>query len=458
MWNIEEFVDAAGIAVEELAAYVDESQRGAVPVLARRPPGELARMLGLREWIAEGGMTPDAFREFLRCFLREGTRLHHPAYLAHQTASPDFPAALADFVHGATNNPMAIYEMGAAAATAEFEVLRWMLAKVGFSGGGGVLTHGGSLANLTVMLAARARAVPEAWDEGVPGDLVVLAPPSAHYSVSRAVSILGLGQRAIVPLATDGLGRIDTGRLPDISGKRVMALVAGACATGTGLHDDLRTIGRWCRERDVWFHVDAAHGASALLSPGRRGLLDGIELADSVIWDAHKMLRTSALAAAVLVRRESDLDAAFQQEASYLFYGDQGFDLINRTVECTKAELGLKIFLNLAWRGERGLGDYVAGQYATAHRFWELGRDRPGFAFPYEPESNIVCFRYGTGDQAVLRERLMDSGRFHLTSAELGGVRHLRITVMAPATDDKTLEALLDAVAEHGSPGGSMEE
>lgn len=454
MWDIEEFVEAAGITVEELAAYVEESQRGAGPVLKRRPPRELAAELGLREWIEKGGMTAETYQGFLRTFLAEGTRLHHPAYLAHQTASPDFPAALADFVHGATNNPMAIYEMGAAAATVEFEVLRWMLDKVGFPEGGGVLTHGGSLANLTALLAARARAVPDAWENGVPGDLVVLAPPSAHYSVSRAAAILGLGHRAVVSLETDRLGRIT--RLPEISGKRVIALVAGACATGTGLYDDLRRIGEWCREHDVWFHVDGAHGASALLSEEHRHLLDGIELADSVIWDAHKMLRTSALSAAVLVRREADLDAAFQQDASYLFYGDQGFDLIGRTVECTKAELGLKIFMNLAWRGERGLGDYVAARYRTAHRFWQLGKDRAGFSFPYEPQSNIVCFTYGDADQAAVREELMRDGAFHLTSTELDGVRHLRVTVMAPATTDAHLEALLDTIEARSSrPGRS---
>ncbi|WP_336212995.1 pyridoxal phosphate-dependent decarboxylase family protein [Nonomuraea sp. LPB2021202275-12-8] len=446
MWNIEEFTEAAGITVTELAAYVVESQRGETAALRRTSPRELAERLGLTDLIAKGGMTPDTYRDFLRTFLSEGTRLHHPGFLAHQTASPDFPAALADFVHGATNNPMAIYEMGAAAATVEFEVLRWMLAKVGFPAGGGVLTHGGSLANLTALLAARARAVPDAWEDGVPDDLMVLAPPSAHYSISRAVSILGLGRRSLVPLETDSLGRIDPARLPDISGKRVMALVAAACATGTGLHDDLRAVGEWCAERGVWFHVDAAHGASALLSDRHAHLLDGIALADSVIWDAHKMLRTSSLAAAVLVRREGDLDAAFKQEASYLFYGDQGFDLIGRAVECTKAELGLKIFLNLAWRGERGLGAYVDRQYAAAHRFWELARDRPGFTLPYEPESNIVCFRYGSGDQAEIRERLMRDGAFYLTSTELGGVRHLRVTVMAPATDDATLRALLDEI------------
>ncbi|WP_433275413.1 pyridoxal phosphate-dependent decarboxylase family protein [Pseudonocardia xinjiangensis] len=450
-WNVDEFVKAAAVTVDELAGYVDESQRGLAPVLRRTPPAELAERLGLCSWIRTGGMTPDSYRDFLYDYLNEGTRLHHPAYLAHQVAPPDFPAALADFVHGAANNVMSIYEMGASAATVEFAVIRWMLGKVGFgAGGGGVLTHGGSLANLTALLAARARTAPEAWTDGGPPDLVLLAPPSAHYSLTRAAGILGMGARNVVPLPVDDLGRIDVARLPEVldPAQRPIALVADACATGTGLYDDLRGIGEFCAAHHIWFHVDGTHGASALLSDNHQHLLDGIELADSVVWDAHKMLRTSGVVAAVLTRREADLDAAFQQEAAYLFYGDQGFDQLRRTVEGTKAELGLKVFLNLAWRGERGMGDYVAAQYATAHRFWELAVSRPGFECPYEPESNIVCFRYGTGDQAALREQLMAEGSFHLSSTEIDGARHLRVTVMAPATDDRTLESLLDRIAE----------
>jgi L-2,4-diaminobutyrate decarboxylase len=268
--------------------------------------------------------------------------------------------------------------------------------------------------------------------------------------------MMGLGERSVIPLDTDDLERIIPDRIPAAverahrAGRRPMALVANACATGTGLYDDLRRIGARCREHGLWLHVDGAHGASALLAAEHRHLLDGIELADSMVWDAHKMLRTPALAAGVLVRRGADLDRAFHQEASYLFYGDrsQGIDLITRTVECTKAELGLKIFLNLAWRGEDGLGAYVSGQYATAHRFWELARERAGFECPYEPQTNIVCFRYGGSDDAqiAIREHLMNEGTFHLSSTQINGTRYLRLTVMAPATDEPTLHRLFDAI------------
>jgi L-2,4-diaminobutyrate decarboxylase len=458
-WSVEEFTDAAHTAVERLAAYVDESQRGAAPSVTRPPVDEVTAALDLPRVLREGGMDGERFAAFLDAYLARSTRLHHPGELAHQVASPDIPAALADFIHGAINNPMAIYEMGAAGAAIELALLDWMLEKVGFgtAAGSGVLTHGGSLANLTALLAARARVAPDAWERGTPPDLAVLAPPSVHYSIRRAVAILGLGEQALIELEVDELERIRVERLPDAleraraAGRRPMALAAASCATATGLYDDLQGIGAFCERHGIWLHVDGAHGASALLSPRHRGLLNGVERADSLIWDAHKMLRTSGLCAAVLVRHGPDLAHAFHQKASYLFYGeDSGADLIERSVECTKATLGLKLFLNLAWRGERGLGDYVAEQYDKALRFHELIARRPGFECPYVPESNILCFRHGRDSerQLAIREHLLTQGHFHLSSAEIRGERYLRLSVMAPATDDQTIERLLDTIEQ----------
>jgi L-2,4-diaminobutyrate decarboxylase len=232
-----------------------------------------------------------------------------------------------------------------------------------------------------------------------------------------------------------------------------MALVAGACATSTGLHDDLEAIGSFCREHGIWFHVDAAHGASALLSPRHRQFLRGIELGDSVIWDAHKMLRTPALAAAVLLRDEHLLEAAFRQKAAYLIYEDTEHDspsLLERQVECTKAALGMRIFMNLAFRGEDGIGAYVGDRYDQTARFWELIEARPGFECLSRPESNILCFRYGRdpGLQVRLRERLLADERFHLSSTEVNGERWLRMTITAPATSEETIEGMLDAIEE----------
>jgi len=327
----EELQRAGSAALAQLAEYVEASQRGEGPAIANPPLGDVMADLDLRRRLREGGMDAEDFGAFLAEYLARTTRLHHPGALAHQVAVPDAPAALGDLVHGVINNPMAIYEMGAAAATIEVAILEWMIEKLGWDvrRAGGVLTHGGSLANLTALLAARARTAPDAWTRGVGGDLALLAPPSAHYSIKRAAGILGLGEDAVVALETDELERIRPDRLGDAlkrtraAGRRPIALVAAACATSTGLHDDLVAIGEFCREHGVWFHVDAAHGASALLSEDHRGLLAGIEQADSTVWDAHKMLRTSSLAAAVLGRRGGVvvLSIARDRDASVLAAG-----------------------------------------------------------------------------------------------------------------------------------------
>jgi L-2,4-diaminobutyrate decarboxylase len=472
-WEPGEYERLADIAVAAVTRYVKESQAGETPVGSPPPLPDLVDELELRTLVRRGGLDEDRFEEWLGRMLARSVRLHHPAQVAHQVGAPDVPAAIADLVQGAINQPMSIYEMGPAAHAAERVVVEWMVEMLGWpAGAGGVLTHGGSLANLTVLLAARAVAAPEAWTDGVDGSLAVLAPPSAHYSVKRSVAMLGLGERAVVDLEVDEKERIVPGALGDAlercrdSGRRPMALVAAACATSTGLHDDLEAIGAFCREHGIWFHADAAHGASALLSPAHRHLLRGIEHADSAIWDAHKMLRTPALAAAVLLRDGSRLEAAFRQKAAYLIYEEsdgegqslppgEGLSLLERQVECTKAALGMRIFMNLAFRGEEGVGRYVADRYDGALRFWELIEARPGFECLSRPESNILCFRYGrdSGRQVRLREQLLREKRFHLSSTEVNGERWLRMTVTAPATSEETIEGLLDAIEELAGAG-----
>jgi L-2,4-diaminobutyrate decarboxylase len=302
---------------------------------------------------------------------------------------------------------------------------------------------------------------PRVWDEGSPTDLALLAPEGSHYSIARAAGILGLGRRAIYTLETDGRGVIRVDRVPAAcermraDGRRAIALVANACSTAVGCYDPLRELGELCRAQGIWLHVDGAHGASALLSARHRGRLDGVELADSLVWDAHKLLRTPALCAAVLIRDASALDAAFHQEASYLFHDKEqpGFDSIHRTVECTKAGLGLKLFFVLAALGESGLAEYVDRAAALAHDAWRLIDAQPDFVCALEPESNIVCFRYtGHGDdealQIALRDRLIAGGDFYLSTTLFAGRRWLRMALMNPDTTIQDVERLLARIRD----------
>jgi len=455
--------------VRLLAAYQKMSEAKERPVVRLAPLGELVRQLQLEELIDQGGLTGDGLEHFLNRYLDATTRLHHPGYLAHQVSVPHYAGALGALVDGFTNNPMAIYEMGPPAAAIECFMINWLLQRVGWKsaplfaedelGGhyaGGVLTHGGSLANLTALIAARSHIAPEVWSEGNPGDLAILASGQSHYSVTRAAGILGIGARGIVPLELDRRGVVIPDRLPAAldrvhrMGCRPMALVANACSTSFGLYDPLAEIGAFCREQGIWFHVDGAHGASALLSPHQRRRLRGVELADSLTWDAHKMMRTPPLCAAVLVRDHRTLDLAFEQEASYLFHDKQqpGVDLIHRTVECTKAALGLKLFMVVGAMGEKGLADYLDRQVELAHQAWRYLTDQSDFSCPVEPQSNILCFAYRDWDREHLRvrDKLIDDGNFHLSTTQAGGRWYLRAVFMSPTTEMSDVVSLVEAI------------
>ncbi|MEM6639032.1 MAG: pyridoxal-dependent decarboxylase [Pseudomonadota bacterium] len=466
--ELDAFDALMGDALASLRQHIESNSKGEASATGYAPIRDIISALEVERWLPTGGMDRDGFQRFLDAYLEHSVRLHHPNYIAHQVGIPDYPGALAATLNGVLNNPMAIYEMGPSAASLEFVVLNWMLSKVGWTPqplpdqpqdgahSAGVLTHGGSLANLTGLLAARARVAPDAWEKGTPHDLAVLAPRDCHYSVARAVSILGLGSDAVVPLDVTRFGVIDPARLPDAlarvraAGRRPMALIANACSTATGLHDPLRAVGEFCRNEDIWYHVDACHGATALLAHGARRHLDGIELADAVVWDTHKMMQVPVLCAALLLRDHRDFDRAFHQDASYLAFGHdtQGVDSLPRAIECTKASLGLKIFLTLAFRGEAALGQYVDDRYAMTRRAYDIINAHPDFHCPYEPETNILCFAYRNNDalHKPIRDALVKAGSFHLTSATVDRRTLLRITVMNKHTDEQSIETMLQVI------------
>jgi L-2,4-diaminobutyrate decarboxylase len=449
-----------------LEAYQVAGQTGLAPVIRQAPMAEIIQALDLAARVGQGGLEGDTLARFLGSYLDHTTRLDHPAYMAHQVAAVHPAGSLAALIDAFTNNPMAIYEMGPAAAAIEFFMINWLLSHVGFEPapidptvpahpvwGGGVLVNGGSLANLTALVAARTHIAPKVWEEGNPADLALMAPAECHYSITRAAGIMGLGHKAVYLLEVDRTGAVIPDRLPAVydllrsEGKRPMALVANACNTPVGIYDPLREIGAFCRERKIWFHVDGAHGASALLSARYRHLLDGIALADSVIWDAHKLLRTPPLCAAVLVRDHRHLDHAFQQEASYLFHdkAQPGVDFIHRTVECTKSALGLKLFFVVAALGESGLAAYIERQCDLAAEAYAYLRRQPEIECPVAPQSNILCFRVQGSDQDQLahRDRLIASGEFHLSTTVFKGRRYLRMVLMSPQTTMDTIKALV---------------
>lgn len=394
--------------------------------------------------------------------LAASTALHSPGFIGHQVATPLPDAALCDLVAALLNNGMAVFEMGPAASAMERAVLAYLARAIGLPPtAGGVLTSGGSLGNLTALLAARqAKAGFDAWREGLRNrpQLVVYVAETAHYSVSRALRILGLGDAGVIAVAVDERLRMRIDALEDEirrarnHGRRPIAVVASACSTAAGAFDPIDAIADVCQREDLWLHVDGAHGAALALSERHRGTVRGIERADSVVWDAHKMMLMPALITAVLFRDGEAGARAFSQEAGYLFDeaadSDAWSDIGRRTVECTKRMMSLKLYAALAAHGTRVFAEHIDAVCGLARHLAAGARAR-GLEVLVEPECDIVCFRRpgaSGGVTAGVRSALLAEGRFYIVQVHLSSGLWLRCTVLNPRTTAADLDAMLDRV------------
>jgi L-2,4-diaminobutyrate decarboxylase len=359
----------------------------------------------------------------------------------------------------------------------ERQVIRWLCALIDqdiWKDAGGVLTSGGAQANLTALLVARqvstSKVAPSSniWKDGISTQpkLRILASEHAHYSVSRAAGIMGLGTESVIKIVTDQSGRLELAKLKTAhqtclqNNEIIIAVVANAGCTPTGSIDPLQAIGEYCQAYDLWFHVDGAHGASALLSEKYRKKLSGIELADSVVWDGHKLMYMPAAVSAVLFKNEQHSYAAFSQDASYLFQGDnledEAFNLSYRTLECTKRMMALKLWAAFSLYGINGMGALVNEAFSKAKILAEKIQKQSNFELLIKPATNIVCFRYlkqysnqaqANKHQKDIRQHIIESGAFHITQVDLHGVTWLRTTLMNPFTTEQDLDELLESVA-----------
>lgn len=378
------------------------------------------------------------------------TALHHPRYLGHQVAPPLPGAALAELVSALLNQGTGVYEMGPASVPIELAVIAWMCRAVGYpAAAGGTLTSGGSLGNLTALLAMRqARAGFDAWRGGTERPLAVITSSDAHYSVARAVRVMGWGDAGVIAVPVDDHHRMRASAIEAALDPRVIGIVAAAGSTATGAFDPLDEIADLAGKHGLWLHVDAAHGGGAALSPAHRGKLAGIERADSIVWDAHKLMMMPALVTAVLFRDGGHAYEAFAQQASYLFAAgapaDTWWDLGQRTLECTKRAMSFELWTAVRAHGEAWFGQVVDRLFELAQALADRIAATPDFELALRPEGNIVCFRHRHADNRALRRKVVEDGRFYIVGTELDGRYHLRTTIMNPLTEPADLDELIE--------------
>lgn len=462
-------LDAARPILELAATYFADTRRGDGPVstwhsaqvIADRLAGPMPR--GARE-------LTDVARRLSSLLLEDVNRLAHPMYIGHQVSAPLPAAVWTEALISAVNQSQAVREMSPSFTPLEHQVIAWMTDLVGWDErAGGTMTSGGTEATFAALLAARSRAVPDVWTNGLGANVpVVICGEHTHYAVSRAAGEMGLGLSRVITIPSRALC-LDTDALRErltalrATGTRVMAVVATAGCTATGSFDDLEAVADLCDEfaddhGPLWLHVDAAHGGAAMLSPTHRHRVRGLVRARSLAWDPHKTLLLPLSAGMVLVRDQDDLTRAFAQEAPYLFSSGsaaQVWDMGPRSFQCSRRADVLKLWVAIERYGSDNLArlyDRLCRMAQTLHRLLSARSD---FTPLHEPMSNILCFAWTPPGVAAadldtlttaLRERYNRSGRGWITATTLDGRRVLRITVMNARTDETHLAKLVDGL------------
>ncbi|MGB0167598.1 MAG: pyridoxal phosphate-dependent decarboxylase family protein, partial [Luteibaculum sp.] len=224
---------------------------------------------------------------------------------------------------------------------------------------------------------------------------------------------------------------------------------------GPGVFDNLKELAAICRKEEIWLHVDAAHGGLLKMSEQYSYLLEGIEEADSITIDFHKLGFTPALTTAVLYRKALDSYRPFTQEASYLWSEeaeDPGIQSGLRTLECTKLMMGLKAFANLVWLGEDEMRRMMDSLVSQTRDFASWLQDQPGWELFQYPEANILCFKstdYSEKQHKEALKRLVASGTYYIVSTVIDGQFYFRITVMNVYTEESHLKTLIEQLKQH---------
>lgn len=440
-------------------------------------PGELAGMLAGEEVCPErGAPLEEVLAGVGESVLAHSIGVAHPACAGHLHCPPLVPALAAEVMISATNQSMDSWDQSPAATLVEERVVGWLCGLFGYGErGDGTFTSGGTQSNLMGLLLARDRYALEnfGWsvrEDGLPpeaGRFRVLCSEAAHFTVRQGAALLGLGERAVVPVATDGEFRVSPkaldGTLEELraDGLLPIALVGTAGTTDFGSVDPLAELAERAREHGLWLHVDAAYGGALALSERHRGKLAGIEQADSIAVDFHKQFYQPISASAFLVREGATL-GLLRRHADYL--NPEGDDesgvpnLVGKSLQTSRRFDALKLLVSLRTLGREGLAAMIEHTIEVAAGTARRIEEDPKLELASRPQTGAVVFRYRTEDPGIsdavnegIRDSLLRSGEAVLARTRVGGRSHLKFTILNPRTTVGHVERILEKVRAAGA-------
>jgi aromatic-L-amino-acid decarboxylase len=446
----EEFARHAHTLVDWMARYLADPTRW--PVLPDVHPGDI---------LAQLPESPPADGEPLRRILDDVERVivpglthwNHPGFFAWFANSSSAPAILGEMLAATLNVNAMLWKSAPAATELELRTVDWLRQLLGVGDGwSGHINDTASISTMLAIAAAReAHPELEIRERGMAGrtDLPArrgYASTLAHSSVDKSVITLGLGQRNLVKIGVDDEYRmrpnlLEAAMRADVAaGHRPIAVVATVGTTGVASIDPVREIAEVCARHGAWLHVDGAYGGMAAVVPEMRPVLDGVEMADSLVVNPHKWLFTPVDCSVLLTRRPEVLVRAFSLVPEYLRTAEQDsvVNLMDYGVQLGRRFRSLKLWMVMRAFGADGLAARLRDQIAMAGEFADMVRAEPGWKVVAPAHFSLVCFRWAPDDidaseRDAINRSIMDrvnaSGRVFLSHAVVDGAFTLRLAI-----------------------------
>ena len=452
-----------------------------------------AEFAEVQDAIGQGAIYPDVTPEEIRSYLAsrydftkamtldevvsdvEGmlrnwqVQVTHPRYFGLFNPSVTLASVVADTLVAMYNSQLANWRTSPAANEIERHTLGWLTAKFGLPAESrATFTSGGTEANISAVVVALTKAFPEYGENGLrelAASPTIYLTHAAHHGYNKIAHMSGLGRNALRLVATDGNLAMDVEDLKRRvaedrkNGFAPFMVIGTGGTTGAGVIDPLSELGHFCQQAGLWFHVDAAWGGAAILSPTLRQYLSGIELADSITCDAHKWFSVPMGCGMFFCRHPERVAEAFRSEVSYMPGKESRavFDPYTTSVQWSRRFIGLKFFMALGQLGESGYVGMIEHQTAMGHVLRE-SLVASGWRIVNKTPLPLVCF---TRDGLVVRDflaSLRERQIAWMSEVEIDGALAVRACITSFRTTENDIRSVVDemnrlvgqnAVAQH---------
>jgi L-2,4-diaminobutyrate decarboxylase len=440
-----------------------------------KKPSTLADLVPV-DFLPDEQSSPEQIANTLRTVVANSVAVNHPNTAAHLHCPPLLAALAAEVVISALNQSMDSFDQAPIATVVEQKLVRWLSAHAGLpTTADGTFTTGGSQSNYMGLLLARDWFLQKHWNwsaqkSGLPPEarrLRIFCSEVAHFTVEKSASQLGLGTDAIVRVPVDDQFRMNPKSLRDaLEGVRAqgllpLAVVATAGTTDFGSVDPLPEVTSLARAAGAWLHVDAAYGGALLFSHRHREKVQGIEQADSISVDFHKLFWQPISCSTFFLRDARNFDS-IKVHADYLnpeLHENEGIpNLVTTSLLTTRRFDALKLWISFQTVGHTRLAAMIDRTIELAAQAAQIVRETPQLELICDPQLSTVVFRYVPSNptpdvdrfNSALRQSLFDQGLAVIGHTRVRNRQCLKFTCMNPATTEDQMEGLINMIVAEG--------